>query len=114
MVMKYKGYVADVELDEEAGVLHGRVINTRDMITFESSTVDDLKREFHASVNSYLQFCQQRGVEPEKPYSGEFVVRVPKSLHRRLATIASIRKQSLNKLVNEYLEREAEREDAEV
>jgi predicted HicB family RNase H-like nuclease len=30
--MTYKGYQARVDLDEEAGVFHGGVINTRDVI----------------------------------------------------------------------------------
>ena len=33
--MTYKGYQARVDLDEEAGVFHGEVINTRDVITFQ-------------------------------------------------------------------------------
>ena len=32
--MKYKGYTAVVELDEEQSVLFGRVIGLRDAITF--------------------------------------------------------------------------------
>ena len=34
-MMTYKGYRAKVEFDSAAGVFHGRVINTRDVIFFE-------------------------------------------------------------------------------
>lgn len=38
-MMKYKGYEAIVEFDAEAEILHGEVINIRDVITFQSSSV---------------------------------------------------------------------------
>jgi len=53
--MTYKGYQARVELDEEAGVFHGEVINTRDVITFQGSSVDELKQAFKDSVDDYRE-----------------------------------------------------------
>ena len=44
--MTYKGYQSKVELDEEAGVFHGEVINTRDVITFQGASVEELKQAF--------------------------------------------------------------------
>jgi len=38
--MNYKGYTAIVEIDEEDGVLHGRVADIRDVITFESESIE--------------------------------------------------------------------------
>jgi predicted HicB family RNase H-like nuclease len=37
--MEYLGYIGKVELDEEEGILHGEVINIRDVITFEGKSV---------------------------------------------------------------------------
>src|ERR1022692_4327790 len=54
--MSYKGYQARVDLDEEAGLFHGEVINTRDVITFQGSSVEELKRAFEDSVDDYLDF----------------------------------------------------------
>jgi predicted HicB family RNase H-like nuclease len=34
-MMEYKGYVGIVEFDDEAGILHGEVVDTRDVITFQ-------------------------------------------------------------------------------
>ena len=39
------------------------------------------------------------GGEPEKPYSGQFVLRVAKQLHRDLVHAAEARKTSLNALI---------------
>jgi predicted HicB family RNase H-like nuclease len=94
--MEYKGYTAAVEFDDEAGVFHGVVQHLRDVITFEGTSVEELRREFHASVEDYLEFCARRGKEPERPYSGKVLLRLPPELHRDAATCASREKASLN------------------
>lgn len=42
--MTHEGYVATIELDEEAAIFHGRVINARAILTFEGQTIKELKR----------------------------------------------------------------------
>ena len=86
--MTYKGYEAIVEYDEDAELLHGEVMNLRDVITFQGQSVSELKQAFADSVDDYLAFCKERGEEPEKPYSGQFVVRVEPPLHRAVVTAA--------------------------
>jgi predicted HicB family RNase H-like nuclease len=94
-----------VEVDEEAGILHGRVVGLRDVITFQGETVREARREFERSVDSYLAFCGSRGEDPERPYSGKFLVRVDPKLHRALAHAAEAQNTSLNALVESALER---------
>ena len=43
-MMEYKGYIGKVEFDDEAGLFHGEVINTRDVITFQGRSVTELKK----------------------------------------------------------------------
>ena len=81
-MMEYKGYIGKVAIDDEAGILYGEVINIRDVITFEGTSVAELQIAFHESVDDYLAFCTERGESPEKPFSGKFVVRLPAELHR--------------------------------
>jgi predicted HicB family RNase H-like nuclease len=102
--MTYKGYQAKVELDEQAGVFHGEVINTRDVITFQGSSVKELKQAFKDSVEDYLEFCAACGEDPEKPFSGKFLVRVPPDLHRRIMAEARRQGKSLNAHVVEKLQ----------
>ena len=101
--MTYKGYQARVDLDEEAGVFHGEVINTRDVITFQGSSVKRLKRAFEDSVDDYLGFCASRGEDAEKPFSGKILVRVPPEVHRQIMTEARRQGKSLNTYVLEKL-----------
>jgi predicted HicB family RNase H-like nuclease len=106
-IVTYKGYTAELEVDVEDGVLHGVVMGMRDVITFEAETVPRVIEEFQASVDFYLDVCARRGQDPEKPYSGHFMLRVDPELHRRLAGFAARRRESLNSVavqaLTEYL-----------
>lgn len=107
--MTYKGYEAVVEYDEGAELFHGEVLNLRDVITFQGQSVAELKQAFADSIGDYLAFCKERGEEPEKPYSGQFVVRLEPPLHRALVSAAKRAGVSLNKWVAATLERAAVR-----
>lgn len=98
--MEYKGYTGKVEFDDSVNLFHGRVFNLRDIITFEGATVDDLQREFRASVDDYLAMCAERGEESEKPFSGRFLLRLQPDLHRAAATAAAREDLSLNEWVS--------------
>ena len=87
-MMTYKGFVGEVEYDDEARIFSGEVINTRTVITFQGTTVDEVENEFHASVDDYLEWCKEDGIEPEKPYSGKFNVRLSPLFHSKVAMAA--------------------------
>src|SRR5207247_5688978 len=103
-MMEHKGYIGKVELDDEAGIFHGEVINTRDVITFQGKSVAELKKAFKESVEDYLAFCASRGEEPDKPFSGQFMTRIPPELHRQVNLAASLSGKSLNAWVVEQLQ----------
>jgi predicted HicB family RNase H-like nuclease len=103
-MMEYKGYTAKIEYDDQAGHFHGQVINLRDVITFQGRSVDELRTEFAASVDDYLAFCRERGEQPEKPYSGKFVLRIDPALHRLVAIEAGKADLSVNAWVSRTLE----------
>jgi len=103
-MMEYKGYVGKVEFDDDAGIFHGEVLDTRDVITFQGRSVDELKTAFQESIDDYLAFCTQRGEEPNKPFSGQFVTRIPPELHRQVNLAARISGKSLNAWVAEQLQ----------
>ena len=54
--MKYLGYRAAIEFDGEN--FFGTIENISDLVTFESSTAENLEREFHSAVDDYIEFCK--------------------------------------------------------
>ncbi|MCE9531731.1 MAG: type II toxin-antitoxin system HicB family antitoxin [Planctomycetes bacterium] len=103
-MMEYKEYIGKVEFDDEAGIFHGEVINTRDVITFQGESVIELKKAFQESIDDYMTFCASQGEEPDKPFSGQFVTRIPPELHRQVNLAASLSNKSLNAWVAEQLQ----------
>jgi predicted HicB family RNase H-like nuclease len=101
--MTYKNYVATVEYDEEAKLFHGEVANMSAMLTFQGRSVDDLETAFAGTVDDYIEWCKERGKEPEKPYSGKFALRLEPSLHARVASAAHRAGKSLNAFVSDTL-----------
>ena len=61
----YKGYQGSVEYSAEDGVLYGEIEGIRDLVTFESASVDEIEQAFRDSVDEYLLFCAQAGKPPE-------------------------------------------------
>ncbi len=108
-MMEYQGYIGKVEFDDEASIFHGEVINTRDVITFQGKSVAELKKAFRESVDDYLAFCAERGEEPDKPFSGQFVTRVSPDLHRQVSVAAGLAGKSLNAWVSDQLQRAVEK-----
>ena len=64
--LKYKGYIGSVEYSEEDKCLFGKVQGmTKDCITYEGATVEELTADFEGAVDDYLQLCIEKGIEPE-------------------------------------------------
>ena len=81
--MEYKGYIASVEFDDSADVLHGRISNSGSypIATFEATDERALRRELERSVDEYLGWCEEDGVEPRRPVSGQLDVHLGSELH---------------------------------
>ena len=107
-MIQYKDYTAKVEFDDEADIFHGEVIGLRDVITFQGKTVDEIREAFRESVDDYLAFCAKRGEEPEKPFTGKFVVCLPPDLHRKVYIAPKKSGSSLNSWVLQTLEHSTE------
>lgn len=87
-MMEYKGYLAHVTFDDEFNIFHGEVTNIRDVITFQGQSVEELRQAFQDSVDDYWEFCNERGEEPERPFSGKLTLRFSPEQYRKLILAA--------------------------
>lgn len=104
-MLTYKGYAGKVDLDTEAAVFHGEVLDLRDVVTFEGRSVEEVERAFRDSIDDYLEMCTERGEEPDRPFSGRLMVRLSPDLHRELYVRARAEGKSLNRWISDRLER---------
>ena len=103
--MEYKGYLGSVEFDEEEGLLFGRVMGIRSLISYEGESAKELLEDFHGAVDDYLELCRAEGKTPETAYKGSFNVRISPELHKQLAVYAMEHDVSLNHCVEQALEK---------
>jgi predicted HicB family RNase H-like nuclease len=105
-MMEYKGYLAGpIDFDPEDGTFSGTVAGLRDVIHFEGSTARELKRAFRESIETYLEFCKEKGQEPDRPFNGKILVRTEAELHRKAAMLAASEGISLSRWISRQIER---------
>ena len=101
--MKYKGYTGTVEYSEKDACLFGRLVGIDDIISYEGESVPEIRQAFHEAVDDYLSDCAAAGKQPNKPYSGKFILRLDPELHARLALQAQEAGKSLNQYAVDVL-----------
>jgi predicted HicB family RNase H-like nuclease len=101
--LEYKGYTGSIEYSPEDGLLYGKVLGIRGLISYEGETGKLLETDFREAIDSYLGDCKEDGTPPEKPFKGSFNVRIPPSLHQKAAFLAMETHTSLNNLVAEAI-----------
>ena len=87
--LKYKGYTGSVEYSEEDKCLFGKVQGmSKDLISYEGSTVEELTADFEGAIDDYLALCEAEGIKPRKPYNGVLNVRLTPEIHSGVAIAA--------------------------
>ncbi len=101
--LEFKGYTGSIEYSREDNLLYGKVLGIQDLISFEGKTGKELEDDFRNAVKDYLEECNEKGIQPDRPFKGNFNVRIPSSLHREASLMALESGTSLNNLVAEAI-----------
>ena len=105
--LEYKGYKGSVEYSKEDDCLFGKVQGmSKALILYEGQTLDELRMDFEAGVDSYLEGCRADGVEPAKPYSGRLNLRMSSELHSRVAAFVATTGTTINDFINKAIREE--------
>ena len=103
--MTYKGYASSIEYSDEDKCFIGHIAGIKDRVGFHGESVTELRNAFQEAVEDYLETCEAVGKQPQKPYSGKFMLRIPPELHAKIATAAQVSGQSINQWVSRALSR---------
>lgn len=101
--MEINGYQAVISYDPEINMFRGEFIGINGGADFYATTVKGLRKEGAISLKAFLEMCTEEGVEPRKHFSGKFNLRVPPTLHERLAVQAAAHGKSINAWIIELL-----------
>lgn len=104
--LKYKGYQGSVEFSPEDNCFFGKVLGLKGtLISYEGTSVDEIRRDFEEAIDYYLESCEKRGVNPAKPYSGRILLRMSSDLHSEIANAADNNGTTINDFVQKTLYR---------
>lgn len=101
--MIYKGYAARIEYSDDDQCFIGHIAGINDIVGFHGDSVKELKVAFHNAVNDYLATCKKLDREPQKPYSGRMMLRVPPEVHAHAMMMAQAHGKSLNQWAADVL-----------
>ena len=108
-ILKYNDFIATVKYSEADEAFIGRIEGINSVVSFEGQSVKELKSAFQEAVESYLDFCNRKGiVHTQKSYTGVFNIRIDADLHRRAAISAKTHGCTLNAFVRKAIERNLE------
>ncbi|HZK99406.1 MAG TPA: type II toxin-antitoxin system HicB family antitoxin [Caulobacteraceae bacterium] len=112
--MIHKGWAARIDYDGDDEIFVGHLAGVGDIVGFHADTVKGLKLAFHEAVDDYIASCAAAGKDPERPCSGQIMVRVDPAVHAKALLAAQLSGKSLAKWAEEKLDGAARRELGEV
>jgi predicted HicB family RNase H-like nuclease len=94
--MTYKGYAARIEYSDEDECFIGHIAAIQDVVGFHGDSVESLREAFEEAVDDYLETCEKLNRAPQKPYSGNLMLRIPPEVHAAVAANAEVEGKSIN------------------
>ena len=102
----HEDFIGSVHFSAADETFFGKIEGINDLVTFEGTTVKELKKSFIEAVNDYKALCKQTGADTFKSFKGSFNVRIKPALHKLAYQNAIKQGISLNQFVQVALEKE--------
>jgi len=99
--MNFGKYKATISYDPEIGTFRGEFQGLNGGADFYGNSPAELEKEGAASLKVFLEMCAEKGIEPERHYSGRMMLRVPPEVHSVAAHAAAAEGKSLNQWATE-------------
>lgn len=101
--VEIEGYRAVIQFDPDIEMFRGEFAGLNGGADFYARDIAGLRSEGAASLEVFLEMCEEDGVEPRKKFSGKFNVRITPELHEAIAAAAAADGKSLNQWVRDEL-----------
>jgi len=98
-LLSHRGYHGSIEPSVRDGTLKGHILFIDELITYAAPTIPALQEAFVSTVDDYLAHCANAGKLPQRPFKGQFNVRIAPELHQTAVLRAEAEGTSLNNIV---------------
>ncbi len=102
-LMVIQGHQALVQYDPDIELLRGEFLDLNGSADFYAADIKALRQEGEKSLKVFFEVCEEKGIHPEKNFSGKFNVRIDPGLHKSIAMVAKASNKSLNQLIADTL-----------
>lgn len=102
----HKGFIGSVHFSTDDEVFFGTIEGVPDVVTFEGTSVSELKQAFRQSVEHYIALCKKNNKPVLKSLKGSFNVRIKTELHQKAFTYAITNGITLNQFIQNTIEKE--------
>lgn len=105
MALKYRMEIEETPAELGGGISICVPMLGRESVVADGETYDEARRNLETVKKEFFEHCLSQNIqipEPEEEqetYSGKFIVRIPKELHRKIAKKAKENNSSLNQFV---------------
>ena len=102
-VMAVVNHHATIEFSPDLDIFRGEILGLNSGADFYGENPKELRAEFKRSLQTFLEVCAEKGIEPKRHFSGKFNLRISPLLHEKLVTAAQAKGKSINALAQEAL-----------
>lgn len=102
-ILEYNNFIGSVNYSDEDECFYGKIEGINDLVTFEGTSVKELKKALKEAVDDYIELCKAHNKEPYKSVKGSFNIRIEPKLHYSAIYTALKKGISLNQFVAEAI-----------
>ncbi len=100
----YKGFIGQIDFNNDSKLLVGEVVNTQDLIEFYGETAQELQTNFKSRIDEYIQFHKvQSGVSPT-PFVGNFTICLSLDQQNKVIHAAKSNGESVSHWLNQRVD----------
>ena len=102
--LQHRGYEGSVQYSADDKMLHGRLLCSRDVVSYGGMNLLELEINFRESVDEYLAFCAETGKAPDPPSAAVDGIAIRNDLQMQALRFAELHGRKLDAVVNDALQ----------
>ena len=105
----YKGFIGQIDYDDETKKLVGEVVNSIDLLEFEGVSAAEIKANFRLCVDEYLSFQKEYADNKAIPFIGNFSICLTTDKQKKVIRAAQNEGESVSQWLNKRVDSDLSR-----
>lgn len=100
----YKGFIGQIDYDDESKKLVGEVVNAIDLLEFDGVSAAEIKANFQRCVDEYLSFQKEYDGNKTIPFIGNFSICLSTDKQNKVIKAAQNEGESVSQWLNKRVD----------